>query len=121
MHIVGNIGFHPGTLAANLRRYSPYAIRRRLLVEDRKFLLQRLKDLAPDAAARLERRVLEMSETIHKQIERMRELAEDLQALKARNAASAVTKVRQELRGLQQRLRRDWRSWTQLSDAILQT
>jgi stearoyl-CoA desaturase (delta-9 desaturase) len=108
-------------LASNLRRYSSYAIRRRLLLEDRKFLLRRLGELAPDAAAKLERRVHELSDAIHKQIERMRELADDLQRLKAGQARSAVTAVRQELRRLQQALHRDWRSWTQLSDLILQT
>jgi stearoyl-CoA desaturase (delta-9 desaturase) len=108
-------------LAANLRRHSPYAIRRRLLLEDRKFLLQRLTDLAPDAAARLERRVHELSEMIHKRIDRMRELADDLQRLKAANARSTLAKVRRELRELHHTLRRDWQSWTQLSDLILQT
>ena len=101
-------------LAANLRRYSRYTIRRRLLLEDRKVLLQRLKALGPDTATTLERRVRELSEMIHKRIERMRQLADDLQRLKTRNAASAVAKLRQVLR-------RDWQSWTRLSDVILQT
>ena len=107
-------------LAANLKRYDRYTIRKRLLAEDRRVLLEAVKQVANSRKLELEQKIVQLSEAIREKLNRVHALANEVKKLRlgrverARIRASLV-----ELKGLKQSLRRDWRSWSRLHGAVL--
>jgi stearoyl-CoA desaturase (delta-9 desaturase) len=105
-------------LADNLRRYSSSTIRRRLLVEDRRFFLARLEQLGASAMPELERHVRELAARIQDKVERMGVVAGEIRQLKRERTRQALESARAELRALKHGLRHDWKSWKRLGALI---
>ena len=109
-------------LARDLRRFSSYRIRKRLLHEDRKLLLEALKRHANSGKLELEARVQQLAECIQSKLGEVRSLSEELKRLKKTgSAARAVLELKRlELVELRRSLREDWRSWSALCGAVLE-
>ena len=103
-------------LASDLKRFSRYRIGKRLVLEDRRVLLERLKQRAESGRRELEHKIHRLADCIHEKLSRMHALAEELRMLKSRKAGKAA---REELRTLRRSLRRDWRSWSHLCGVVL--
>lgn len=107
-------------LAWDLRRFSSHRIRRRLVSEDRRLLLEALADRARSSRANLERRVERLAAALESRLARLAALAEELGQLKERGARRAERiAARRELRLARARLRREWRAWTRLCGLVL--
>jgi stearoyl-CoA desaturase (delta-9 desaturase) len=106
-------------LAKNLRRFNDWAIRGRLLREDKKLLLRSLDNLQPEQRAEIERRIHQLAEVMQAKIARLRNLSEELKRLKREAGRPALAAIRAELGTLKQSLRQDWDSWFQLGDLVL--
>lgn len=129
-------------LAGNLKRYTDYNIKRRLLQEDRKLLIKTIRSRAQQRCQELEERVqkgrlelaervqqrrLEMEERVQQlsekmqaKLKRLSELAEDLRNHRRAEAGrDRIRSIRREYRALKQSLRDDWRSWNQISGRVL--
>jgi stearoyl-CoA desaturase (delta-9 desaturase) len=107
-------------LATKLRRFGPEVIRKRLLSEDRRLLLQTLAEQARAGKEELERRIELLAEAIHAKLARVGALVDEVRRLRRERAERAVRRERRrELRVLAQSLRRDWRSWFELCASVL--
>ena len=108
-------------LAGNLKRFSHYRIKRRLLMEDRKLLLNNIKHHAHHAAAELEERIEYLAAMLQERLRQMSKLADQLRELKRKRVERSVLKVlRAEIRQLKYSLRQDWKAWSILCDRVLQ-
>jgi len=101
-------------LADNLRRHNRWAIKRRLLQEDRKLLAGWLTR-AGERRAELEARVRELGDRMHEKIARIRALADEAKRGRLETQRRAV---RNEMKALKRSLRRDWASWIRLGDMV---
>jgi stearoyl-CoA desaturase (delta-9 desaturase) len=112
-------------LARDLRRVNPLRIRRRLLAEDRKLLLERLQQQVRAGRAELEQRIERLAESIQSKLGHQGTLVERIRSLERlgidrRTRRATSRRMRAELRALRHSLRRDWRAWNRLCNAVLQ-
>lgn len=102
-------------LARGLKRYDSFTIKKRLLAEERRMLLEAAKRMAVNKKAELEQKTLQLSDAIREKLNQIQALAEEIRALKkSRVGRDRVRASLAELRRLRQSLRDDWRSWTEL-------
>lgn len=106
-------------LAKNLRRHSHDAIRRRLLLEDRKLLLDKL-DAGVWATRReeIEEAIHHLSDVIHEKLAKLNELRGELAERSGGRAAHQAMK--REMKRLKASLREDWRRWFELCGTVLE-
>ena len=102
-------------LAKGLKRYDSFTIKKRLLAEERRMLLEAAKRMAASKKAELEQKTLQLSDAIREKLNQVQALVEEIRNLKKnRVGRERVRASLAELRRLRQSLRDDWRSWTQL-------
>jgi stearoyl-CoA desaturase (delta-9 desaturase) len=102
-------------LAKGLKRYDSFTIKKRLLAEERRMLLEAAKRMAANKKAELEQKTLQLSDAIREKLNQVQALMEEIRNLKkSRVGRERMRASLAELRRLRQSLRDDWRSWTQL-------
>jgi stearoyl-CoA desaturase (delta-9 desaturase) len=111
--------------AHDLKRVGAERIAKRLLVEDRKLLVDRLAQDDRPGRTELRERVERLANRIHERLARRSYLVERLAQLRragasALEARAAARANRRELRSLRQDLRRDWRAWHRLCGIVLE-
>jgi len=108
-------------LAKNLKRYDAFTIKKRLLAEERRMLLDAAKRMAATKKAELEEKTLQLSDAIREKLSRVQALAEEIRNLKkSRVGRDRVRAALAELRRLRQSLRDDWRTWGQLCGMVVE-
>lgn len=108
-------------LARNLKRYNTGKIRLRLLMEDKRLLLETLRQRAHAKKVDLEQRIHSLANRLQMQLSRISALAEEIKRLKERRAERATVRaIRRELRDLRHSTRRDWRNWSRLCALVLE-
>ncbi|MBA3957753.1 MAG: fatty acid desaturase [Parachlamydiaceae bacterium] len=111
---------HKLGLASDLKKMSPYAIKRKMVLEHKNLLLTQIQNYWNSKTDELERQVNEMSERIVSKISDFSQLKERYYQIKHSNAGKDTIKaMRQEIRLLKLSLREDWREWMRLSQSIL--
>lgn len=108
-------------LASNLRRFNDYAIKKRLLLEDKKLFLRHLNDSDHAQRAELEGQVLSQFAMMQEKLGRIRKLAGEISEMRKAQARARLANARSELRSLKQSLNQDWKSWWQLGGQILES
>jgi stearoyl-CoA desaturase (delta-9 desaturase) len=107
-------------LASDLKRYDHYTIKKKLLAEDRRLLLETVRRHATNTKLELEQRINQLSEVIRVKLTRIHALAEEVKKMKrSRDDRTRFRAARTELKSLKDGLRRDWRSWGQLCGSVL--
>lgn len=109
-------------LAGNLKRFNHYTIKKRLLTEDRRLLLETLRAQAHTKRLEMEQRVELLAASMRQKLNRISVLADELKSLKRQKEAAAVERLRaarSELRALKASLRQDWNAWSQLCGLVL--
>ncbi|HXV75844.1 MAG TPA: fatty acid desaturase [Candidatus Polarisedimenticolaceae bacterium] len=107
-------------LATDLKRYDSVTIKKKLLAEDRRLLLEAVKRRASSTKLELEQRIVHLSEAIRLKLNRIHALAEEVNKLKrGRQDRARVRAALDELKRLKHSLRHDWRSWGRLCGAVL--
>lgn len=106
-------------LAHGLKRYDSHRIKTRLLSEDRRLLVKRLKASAQRTREELGHRVEELSERIHEKLTQLSKLVGQLEALDKKKAYQERRKqLRQQLREIQKSMRSDWKDWYRLCNTV---
>lgn len=106
-------------LARDLKRMSPYSIKKKMVLEHKGILLEQITTYWHSKQDELATQVNEISERLVTKIsncgqliERYREAKREKQALDARYA------LRKEIKDLKQSMRNDWKQWSALSHMI---
>lgn len=108
-------------LASGLKRFNSYRIRKRLLQEDKKLLLDTLKERAHIKKLELEQTIHHLADCLQAKLSRLSLLVEEAKRLKRARAERATLRaVRRERKALHQSIRRDWRAWSRLCRAVLE-
>lgn len=111
---LSKIGF-----ASNLKMMDDYTIQKRMVLENKNLLLEKLCRLWHVKKDELEQKVVDISERIVAKISQANQLMEEYKAIcKDCKEKATIQQVRYELIQLQKSLKEDWRAWTQLSKYI---
>ncbi|MFI0434248.1 MAG: fatty acid desaturase [Parachlamydiaceae bacterium] len=107
-------------LTKDLKQMDSCTIKKRLVLQRKKLLIEKICELWYVKKDELEIKVLELSDTIVKKINEANRLKDNYtQARKAGQKRKALKKVKQEIHQLQRSIKQDWRQWIVLSRNIL--
>ncbi len=101
-------------LANNLKRVSFYTARKRIILEDKKLLLEKIHSSTLSKRESLEQPVHQVSEGL---LEKISQLNARLQQYRQDKTNSQM--LREEIRALRKSIRNEWKSWLQLSQTIM--
>ncbi|MCZ6695285.1 MAG: fatty acid desaturase [Acidobacteria bacterium] len=107
-------------LARDLTRFDQYRIHRRLLSEDRKLLLETLREKGYSARCELEQTIIHLADGMKTKLARIAELSAELKRhRRARSGASALSNLQAEFNSLRRSLHEDWKAWTRMCSHVL--
>jgi stearoyl-CoA desaturase (delta-9 desaturase) len=107
-------------LAGNLRRFNAFRIRKRLLIADRTLLREELTRQPSDTRSELESRIEQLAASLQEQLTRLSALTERIRRRKSRPLEGVTLReLRNEIKTLRRRMRRDMRDWHRLCGAVL--
>lgn len=107
-------------LAKNLRRMDPYTIKKRMVIEHKTLLLDRLVNSWTDKRAEWEPVINDLSDRLMNKISEVSLLKMRYLELKAEcREVNLMRDLKRELRLMKKSLRQDWKEWTRLSRTIL--
>lgn len=107
-------------LTSGLKRMDAYTIKKRMVLQRKQLLLERLCDLWYIKKDELEKKVLELSERIVNKIAEANQLKEHYrQARQEGKERKRLKEVKQQINQVKRSLRQDWRQWIHLSRNIL--
>jgi stearoyl-CoA desaturase (delta-9 desaturase) len=107
-------------LAHSLKRMDPVTIEKRMVIESKVMLLDRIKNACTAKKDELEQAVTDMSDAIVAKIAQFNTLkAEYLEKKREQISRDLIKDLKNEIRDLKKSLRNDWRQWVQLSRDIM--
>lgn len=113
-------GLHKIGLASNLKRMDPYTIKKRMVMERKELLLDRLCNLWYVKKDELEKKIHDLSERIVNEIAEANQLRERYWACKSEGKEREEIKaLKRQLAQMKRSLKEDWRLWVKLSRNIL--
>jgi len=101
----------------DLKRMDPYTIKKRMILERKDLLTNRLKDLWYVKKDELENSIQEISEGILEKITEFKQLNDKYREAKGQKDLRSNLKT--ELKKLKSNIKQDWRMWKQLSSQIM--
>lgn len=108
-------------LAHQLKSMNPAVIEKRMVIERKNLLLDRIRTLWYVKSEDLTQKVNEVSDRIVLQLQKFNQLKEHYRELKRQHCERAtLDNLKLELERLKKSLRDDWRLWVQLSRNIMQ-
>ena len=113
-------GLNKVGLTSDLKQIDSYTIKKRMVLERKELLLQRLCDLWYVKKDDLEKKIQELSESIVGKIAEANRLKESYRRMRKEGwEPDMLRSVKQELKNLKRSLRQDWKRWILLSRDIL--
>ncbi len=107
-------------MAYGLKRMHHLTIKKKLVIERKNLLLERLSNAWTVKKDEFESKVQEISDRLVAQIAEMSQLLEQYYAAKRESIeAEMVTELKQRIKDLKKALRQDWREWVTLSKSVL--
>ncbi len=106
-------------LASDLRKMDICTIQKRLVIEDKQLLLERLKSLVYVRKEILEQRVHELSEKISSQVGEVQQLLQQYHAHKKQKTSDDLKALKAQIKSLRKAIRQEWRKWITLSQQIM--
>lgn len=107
-------------LVESLRRMDPYTIKKRMVIERKNLLLERLCDLWYVQKDELEKSIQSLSDRLMDNMAHVNELRERYYTLRKEcQEAATLDNIRKEIRALKKSVKADWRLWVRLSKDIL--
>lgn len=107
-------------LASNLKRIDSYTIKKRMILERKQLLLERIYNTCSLKKEEWEKRVIEMSEQMMAKISDLNALKEHYKAMRKQGLArEMLLEFKGELVLLRKSLKADWRLWKQISRVVL--
>ena len=111
---------HKLGLAHGLKRMDSVTIEKRIVIESKEILLDKIKRTCNTKKEELEQAVHQMADQIVAKIAEFNQLKEEyLRKKRERTARDLVKKLRSEIKLLKRSLRNDWRLWVNLSEDIM--
>ncbi len=108
-------------LAHSLKQVDPVTIQKRMVLQRKDLLLDRLKELFVSQREDLERQILELSEAVLNQIAALHQLNQRYKEWKREQKPKEVlAELITELRLQKRNLKNSWHQWMQLSHEVLQ-
>ena len=108
-------------MARNLTRFDIYRIRKRLLSEDLRLLLEMVRQRGRDGRSEMEQTITRLAEGMRTKLNRIAQLSAELKSSHSRRRSGTDRRlVRIEFKALGRSLRHDWRQWARLSDHVLE-
>jgi stearoyl-CoA desaturase (delta-9 desaturase) len=102
-----------------LRKIDLYTINKRMVIERKNLLLDKLKEICHAKKEELERSINQMSEQIVQKIALFNQLKQNYYYTKKESKLERLQELKQELKNLKKSIRQDWRLWLELSRHIL--
>lgn len=107
-------------LAHSLKEVDAVTIKKRMVIEHKNLLLQKLSQFWSDSKAECEAQVQELSDRLMEHIHSFDHLVEKYEQMKKDALDNAlVEEVQKEIQILKKSLKEDWKSWSDLSKSIL--
>lgn len=107
-------------LAHSLKRMDAYTIQKRLVMERKNLLMQRISTAWENQKEELEKQINEISESITNKINQFVQLMEKYRELKNESKEyQLLQEIRAEIKSLKRSMKQDWRTWKELSRTIL--
>lgn len=107
-------------LAYDLKMMDPTTIKKRMVIERKNLLLDKLKTICSTKKAEIETKIDEMSDRIIENIAKFNQLKKRYQEFKReQQEKDRLVQIKAELKTLKKDLRKDWRTWKELSKIIL--
>lgn len=111
---------HKLGLAHGLKQMDSVTIEKRIVIEGKEILLDKIKNTCNAKKEELEKSVNEMSEQIVSKIAAFNKLKQEyLQKKQEQTGRDLVKQLRSEIKDLKRSLRNDWRMWVSLSKDIM--
>lgn len=111
---------HKLGLTTSLKRMDPYTIKKRMVLERKELLLERLCHICYSKKDELEKKILELSERIVNKISEASQLREHYQqAYQEGKERETLKEVKRQINEVKRSLKEDWRQWIHLSRNIL--
>lgn len=105
-------------LTSGLKRMDIYTIKKRMVMQRKKLLLERICSLCYIKTDELSKKVLELSDSIVKKIAETNQLKEHYRQAR-QEGKERKKEVKSQMNQLKRSLKQDWRKWIQLSRNIL--
>jgi stearoyl-CoA desaturase (delta-9 desaturase) len=106
-------------LATSLKQVDPLTIKKRLVIERKNLLLERLSSLCLNKKEEIENKIHDLSDRLMIQLASFNQLKEHYQTVRRQAVEKATLKnLKIEIRILKKHLKADWRSWWELSRDI---
>lgn len=113
-------GLNKVNLTSDLKQMDAYTIKKRMVLERKQLLIDRVCDLWYVKKDELEKKIMELSDDIVKKIAEANRLKEHYkQARREGQGSETLRQVKRELNELKRSLKQDWREWVLLSRNIL--
>lgn len=107
-------------LASDLKRMSKVAINKKLVLEHKNLLIEKMTSYCSTKKDELEKQVNEISNRIVEKINEFGQLKERYRQAKSMNLTKDTVKaIKREIKTLKKSMRQDWREWSKLSYTIL--
>lgn len=107
-------------LATNLKSVSAIIIKKRMVIERKNLLMDKLCHIWSSQKEDLEKKVVELSERLVANLAEINQLIEKYNILSSESGeASLLQQVQSEISTIKKSLKEDWRQWTKLSRNIL--
>lgn len=107
-------------LAYDLKQMSNYTIKKKMVLEHKNLLIEKIASYCNEKTDELEKQVHEVAERIVDKISAFSKLNERYYEEKSKNTArDALKELKREIKALQKSMKSDWREWSQLSNNIL--
>lgn len=111
---------HKLGLATGLKRMDAYTIKKRMVLERKDLLLDKITNLWYVKKDELEKSVQDVSERILTQISEFKQLVDAYnKAKKEKLEKDMLQQLKSEIKDLEKNIKADWKHWQQLSRAIL--
>jgi len=112
---------HKIGLAHNLRRMDPLTIRKRMLIEQKNMLLERLTEAWHAKKEEIALQINEVTDQILAKLNEFSTLSDKYTQFKNEHACRAIlNEIRREIKNLKRDIRGDWRRLKDISRAVLQ-
>lgn len=113
-------GLNKLNLTSDLKQMDAYTIKKRMVLERKQLLIDRICDLWYVKKDELEKKIMELSDEIVKKIAEANRLKEYYkQARREGQGSETLRQVKRDLNQLKRSLKQDWREWVALSHNIL--
>ena len=107
-------------VAHGLKKADSLAIKKRLVMEDRRLLLEKIKELGSDSLKELESRIISLSDNLSSKINDAGIMLHDYKKMKMEKAKTDMIKaVKSQIKMVKKSMNEDYKLWVRLCDDVL--